>query len=404
MNRILILLAAALTALMTVAAPIAAQEVNLTAECVTDYDETVNYFPEQAEVEYATGWTVDYFDHYKIVTVTQPFPGATEADAVEYVLVQCGTPAPEGFDPAQIIDVPVQRVITLSTTYLPTLTALDLLPALVGVDNFDTANSPQVRDWFESGDLVEVGSGATINVERVLEAAPDLVLAYASGFAEYDAHPVLQDAGVFVALNAEFAETSPLARAEWLKFNALFFNAEGAAEAFFDAEAALYNELAALTADIPDDEKPLVLWDAYSTFGEAWYVPGENAYSAQLLRSAGARIVLGDAPEVAGLTGSVPFDFETVYDAGTDADVWLVNLFGVATLDDLLAQDERYADLRPFQDGAVYNNDGRINEFGYNDYFETAVAQPSGVLADLIAIFHPDRLPDHDLIYFRRME
>ena len=76
MYRVLFALLAALLLLTSVSA----QEAALAnpAECVTDYDAEVDYFPAKAEVEFAEGFTVEYFLNYKVVTVTRPFPGAGE--------------------------------------------------------------------------------------------------------------------------------------------------------------------------------------------------------------------------------------------------------------------------------------------------------------------------------------
>jgi iron complex transport system substrate-binding protein len=52
----------------------------------------------------------------------------------------------------------------------------------------------------------------------------------------------------------------------------------------------------------------------------------------------------------------------------------------------------------------VYNNDARVNANGGNAYYEEGAAHPSLILADLIAIFHPELLPDHELAFFRRLE
>lgn len=377
---------------------------NLVDECVADFDETVDYFPAKTEVEYAVGWSVEYFNHYKVVSVHTPWPGAAEDDAFQYVLVQCGTPVPDGYDDALIIDVPSGDIIALSTTYLPHLADLDLLDNLIGLDTVLFANTPAVVELIEAGELAEFGSGAGINVELVLDAEPGIVMTYGSGIPEYDAHPVLLEAGVPVVINAEYVETSPLGRAEWIKFTALFYNAEAEAEAVFGETVAAYDALVALAAEIPEDERRTLLWDSYTSFGDAWFVPGGASFSGQFLRDAGANLVLGDDPEIAGVTGSVPYDFETVYDAGIDADVWLPNAVAWYSLADVLAADPRYADLAAFQNGEVYNNSARENENGGNDFYETGVANPHLVLADLIYILYPDLLPEHELFFFEQLQ
>lgn len=395
LHRVLFALIAAVVTLMPVSAQ-AATFSNPTV-CATEYDATVDYFPAKAEIEFAQGFTVEYFNNYKVVTVTRPFPGAGETDIYQYVLVQCGTPVPEGFDDAQILTIPLDSAIAMSTTYLPHFTTLGLLDALVGVDGGFYVSTPAVIEKYAAGELVEVGYGSEVNVELVLESEADVVFAAASGAADYDAHPKLIEAGVPVAINGDYAEVSPLARAEWIKYTALFFNAEVNAELYFDGVAARYAELQAVTANA--ENKPRVLWNSFSSFIEAWAIPGANTYVGVLLNDAGAEIVLGEqAPDI-----SVNVSFETVVEAGVDADIWIPVAYGVSTLNDLLATDERYAEFAAFQSGAVYNTDGRVNVNGGNDYFENGVNEPDVVLADLIAIFHPDLLPDHELVYFRQI-
>ncbi|MDH7483966.1 MAG: ABC transporter substrate-binding protein, partial [Spirochaetales bacterium] len=55
------------------------------------------------------------------------------------------------------------------------------------------------------------------------------------------------------------------------------------------------------------------------------------------------------------------------------------------------------------QKGAVWNNDLRMSPGGGNDYFESAVLQPQLVLADLIAILHPELMPGHRFVYYRKI-
>lgn len=398
MYRRLLLWMGALMALLT---PVAAQEVTAAnpTECVTEYDASVDYFPVKAEVEFASAFTVEYFNHYKVVTVTRPFPEAGADDVFRYVLVQCGTPTPEGFDDAQVVSVPIDHAIALSTTYLPHFVTLGRLDALIGVDGGLYINTPAIVEKYAAGELLEVGYGADVNVELVLDSQADIVFAFASGAPEYDAHPKLMEAGVPVGINADYAEVDPLARAEWLKFTALFLNAEAEANAYFDGVVERYQALQALTAGLTEEQKPTVLWNSFSSFIDAWAIPGAQTYVGVLLNHAGARLVLGEeAPDI-----SIYRSFEAVLDAGLEADVWVPVLFGINHLGDILAQDARYADFAAFQNGRVYNTDGRANANGGNDYYENGVNEPDVVLADLIAIFHPDLLPDHTLQYFRQV-
>jgi iron complex transport system substrate-binding protein len=383
--------------------PTFAQDANLTAGCVENYDPDVDYFPGKISIDHAQGLEVEYFNHYKVVTVTQPWVGATEADAFVYLLVQCGTPVPEGYPDVALIEIPAGDLIAMSTTYLPPLVEMGLVDHLIGLDSFLYVNTAEIVEKIETGDLIEVGYGPAVNVEMILDADPSLVMVGSGSSREWDAHPVLLEAGVFIAMNGDWIEQSPLGRAEWLKFPALFYSTEAEANALYGEVTDGYESLATLVADMPDSEKPVVLWNSYSSWSEAWDIPGSDSYSRQLLQDAGATVVMGDDPQVQGLSGIVPFDFEIVYEAGLEADVWFPSAFMWYGLSDALAADERYVDFAAFQNNAVYNNNARENANGGNEYYETGATNPHVLLADLIYILHPEQLPDHELVYFRKL-
>lgn len=100
----------------------------------------------------------------------------------------------------------------------------------------------------------------------------------------------------------------------------------------------------------------------------------------------------------------MPLSFETVYERAAEADFWLPNTTTFHSISDVLAQNERYGDFAAVQNGQVYNNTGSLSEFGGNDYWQTGIANPDLVLADLIAIFHPQLLPEHELRFYQRLE
>ncbi|MBI3958671.1 MAG: ABC transporter substrate-binding protein, partial [Chloroflexi bacterium] len=213
-----------------------APAMNLTGGCVENFDPAIDYFPQKTQPEYAAGWTVDYHNHYKVLTLLAPWAGAEQI--FQYILVQCGAPAPTDYPDAAVIGVPAQRVVTLTSTELPHLNTLGLLDRLVALEEFDYVNTPAVRAKIDAGELQEVGGGAGVNIEMLIDLAPDLVVTFAYGNPDYDAHPKLIEAGLPVVLNAGYMETTPLGRSEWVKVTSLFFNVEERANAVFADVAA----------------------------------------------------------------------------------------------------------------------------------------------------------------------
>jgi iron complex transport system substrate-binding protein len=403
--RALLVVLVSLLFLTTRFTPLNAQAVALEEnlnECVVEggYDPEVDYFPEKATLTHAETFTIEYFDNYKVISVNTPWFGATEADVFHYVLVQCGTPVPDDYPNAQVIEIPAADLISMSTAQLPQIVDLGLLDNLTGVDSFMFVNSPDVLEKIDAGDLIEIGSGTGVNVELALDAAPSIIMVNGSGVPEYDAHPTLLDAGIFVAINADWVEPTLLGRAEWVKFLAAFYNQEAEAEALFSTIVTEYEGAKALVADIPADERQTVLWNSYQSFTTSWSIPGQQTWVGELLTDAGVNWVLMDeAPDA-----SAQLSFEQVYEAGVDAPIWVLNTFGIATLDDLIASDERYADFAAVTDGAVYDNSARINANGGNDFWETGVTNPHLLLQDLITLFYPELLPEHEVLFYNRLQ
>ncbi|MEM8642021.1 MAG: ABC transporter substrate-binding protein [Cyanobacteria bacterium P01_G01_bin.54] len=372
------------------------------AHCVQTYDPEQDYFPAKVQLDQATGFTVEYHNHYKVVTVNQPWKNAVGVSLAEqhrhfqYVLVQCGTPRPNGFEDAQVIDVPIQSVVTLSTTHLPHLEQLDELEALVGVGEFKRVNTQAVRQKIDQGAIEEFNSGTILDLERLLVAEPDLVLAFATGDPETDTYPRLMRAGIPVAIVAEYMEASPLARSEWLKFTALFFNQEAQAQEVFAEIADEYKTMQQLTAALTD--RPTV-FTGFSYDG-TWYMPGGQSYMAQFLQDAGADYLWADTNQA----GSLPLDFEVVYDRAATADFWVNVSQNWQTRQDAIAADPRYGEFQAWQQQQVFNNNARLNPSGGNDYWESGISHPHWILADLIKIFHPDLMPDHELVYYQPLQ
>lgn len=347
-------------------------------------------------IRYAKGFSVDQGNGYTYVKVNSPWPGARVNFC--YVLREKeSTISDDILDKkkhCQVVDVPVQRLVSLSSTHLAVLDALDLVDRLVGFSSPERVCTPSVRLAIEQGKITGVGFGPNLRVESVLELAPDLILTYGVGSFR-DTHPKLLEAGLPVAISAAYMEPHPLGRAEWVKFIALFFGREQEAGRLFSEIEERYLTLARLTADL--EKRPTVL--ANTPFHGRWHVAKGDSYLAQFLKDSGSDYIWHD---IRG-TGSTPLDIEVVYERGRDAQYW-INTGTWTSLEQARRSAPRMIDFRSLQTGKLYNRDKRVGEHGGNDYWESGVMKPDVVLADLIRIFHPHLLPDHELYFYRKLQ
>ena len=347
----------------------------------------------QVSVDYAKNFTIEHKEGYKLLTVLTPWASATEP--LLYVLVPKGQPDPSGVEGAMIVHTPVESFGSLSSTYLPFLEQVGELESLVAVSSGAYVFNPEVQNWLQAGAVSEVGSGAEVNVERLVDLNPELVMTSASGYLEYDSHPQLLEAGLKVVINSDYLEQNPLGRAEWGKFIAAFFDKEVEADRLFDEMVTRYQQTKDLTSGLT--ERVTVLTN--TAYEGIWYMPGGESYIAIFLEDAGADYVFKGSEG----SGAQPLDLEVVLEQAKDADYW-INVGAMSDLASLAAMDARYADFKAFQDGNVYTYSKRVNELGAVDYFESGAAAPDVILMDLIKVFYPDLAPDHEFVYYQALK
>ena len=347
----------------------------------------------QVSVDYAKNFTIEYKEGYKLLTVLTPWASATEP--LLYVLVPKGQPDPSGVEGAMIVHTPVESFGSLSSTYLPFLEQVGELESLVAVSSGAYVFNPEVQNWLQAGAVSEVGSGAEVNVERLVDLNPELVMTSASGYLEYDSHPQLLEAGLKVVINSDYLEQNPLGRAEWGKFIAAFFDKEVEADRLFDEMVARYQQAKDLTSGLT--ERVTVLTN--TAYEGTWYMPGGGSYIAIFLADAGADYVFKGGED----SGAQPLDLEVVLDRAKDADYW-INVGAMSDLASLAAMDARYADFEAFQNGNDYTYSKRVNELGAVDYFESGAAAPDVILMDLIKVFYPDLAQDHEFVYYQALK
>lgn len=343
----------------------------------------------RSTVEHAQNFSLTYAEGYQVLTVDQPTPGAAPES---YVLVTCGaTPElPPELASAQRITVPIDSLYSGSTTHLPLLVDLGRVDVLTGVATAGYVSSPEVLAALDAGAVAEYAPTEQIDVERVVTGRPDVLM---TGGFDDPAHATLRQAGIPVVANAEYLEPTPLGRAEWIKVMAALTGDELRAAAVFDQVEAAYTETAARAAGaVP---VPVV---AGSLFQGTWSVPAGGSYLGRLLDDAGGANPWASDPSTSSLT----LDLETVYATAGQAPVWLATQ-DWADRAAALAADPRYGELAAMRDGRVWTANRAIGPGGGNDFYERGVTRPDLVLADLVAILHPELAPGHEQTFYTEL-
>lgn len=350
----------------------------------TDENKNSSYTPR-----HAAGFEIRAQGDTTYLKVINPWQFASEVQ-FEYTLV----PDAAG-DDLHCISVPVQRVVCMSTTHVAFISALGCTDAIGGISGVSHVSDTAVRRKYAEKKLFDVGYDAALSYELIYALRPDLVFAYGVKGEFAVVEKKLNELGVRVVYIGEYLEDTPLGKAEWLIPISLFFDRRAKAEELFDSTEADYL-LAKQTVALAAPAKPKVMLNM--PFKDVWYLPGNKGYMSEFLRDAGCEYIYSDYNE----RESYPASIEKAYALAQDAEVWLVRSH-VKSLDEIRNTDPRLTEIPAFVSGKIYNNNRRTNEFGGNDYWESGTVNPNLVLRDLIKIFHPDLLPNHEFYYYEQL-
>jgi len=347
---------------------------------------------DTVKVEFAKGFTIKKYDDITLLTVSDPWQGAQNV-VYRYVLIPQDKDIPPKFLQYTVIRTPVERVICLSTTHVAMLSALGLTSSIKALSGTAFVSDSTVRKAIDEGKIVDIGHSQGLNFEKIISLNPDLIFAYGVDRGYAGSLARLAGLGQTIVFNAEYLERTALGKAEWIKFMAAFFDREEQATEKFNAIRDEYQSLQNLASD--RERKPKILsglpWQGI------WHIPGGDTWMAAMIADAGGEYIWRENSS----RESIPISIEAIIYQGNAADIW-INAGAARSLAEIRSVDERLSILKTFQTGAVYNNNARAN--GGNDFFESGVVYPHIILKDMIKIFHPDLLPEHELYYYVKLE
>ena len=311
-----------------------------------------------------------------VLRVTDPWQGA-KGYSVDYAITK-----------------PAGRIICMSSSHVAFLDELGLADSIVGVSGLPFITNPTVH----RNNVRDVGSDRYINYELTVALRPDAMFVYEVSGENSSVTEKLMQLGLPVVYIADYLESSPLGKAEWIMaFGALTGRMRQAERVFADIEQR-YLEVKNSAVSRHDGPRPKVMLN--SPYRDIWYVPGDRSYMVRLIDDAGGDYLASGVDDDA----SRPISIETAYKLMLEADIWLSPSVEITDLASLRSGVPRFASMNVMKKGNVYNSDARGTPAGGSDFWESGAVRPDIVLKDLAKIFYPDALPGYELYFFRRLE
>jgi len=306
---------------------------------------------------------------------------------------------PEEWRSAFVLQVPLRRVVALSTSQVGYLLRLGLRDRIIGVSDGNYiadsilyyrtqrgSSREQTQAVAGAPEFVEsIGYDAGA-LEKLMALKPDLIFDFTTG-GDYDNYEQIARTSLPLMLTSEWQESSPLAKLEWIKLYGVLFGIRPLADSIYEDEKSKYETLKKLIASSASDPLPTSYFLpstkscprvlAGMSYGGVWHASGGSSFTANLVRDAGGCYLWAS-----DTSRELTFAFEEIVALADSVDVWVnPSMFG--SVEEMLALEPRVDNIRAFREKKIFQNDGRKGIGAGNDFYEGAVTRPAELLWNL---------------------
>lgn len=355
--------------------------------CTQPKKQTDNTLVSVDKIQYSQGYTIERYDDYIVTELRDPWD--TTRILQRYLLVDRNKDIPGGMPKGTIVRIPLKNIVVYNSVHSSIVELLDAAENIVGACESRYMDTPVIRERLDKGVIADLGEATAPNIEKMVDVGSEVILA--SPFRNSGYGPA-EKLGIPIIECADYMESTPLGRAEWLHLYGLLLGREELADSLFRATESNYLTLSKLAEGV--QQRPTVFSE--KRFGSTWHIPGGASYMAHFFKDAGADYMFTDLPGA----GSTPLAFETVLDKAIHADIWLIkyNQPDDLTYAGLRAEYTPYENFDAFKKKNIYAcNTGSV------PYYEEFPMHPDYLLKDLVWIFHPELLPDYTPRYYKKL-
>lgn len=297
------------------------------------------------DLTYAQEFDVFYYkDGYKLIDVHE---------GRQYLIVPEGKEAPKGLDSdIVVINQPIQNIYMAATAIMSLFDALDAIDT-VKFSGLEASGwyVESAKKAMESGAMTFAGKYSEPDYEKIVDGDCKLAVESTMILHSPKVQEMIEDLDIPVFVDYSSYESHPLGRAEWIKVYGAMLNKEKEAEAFFDDQAKVIEEL----KDFKNTEKTVAYF--YINTDGSVVVRKSDDYIPTMIEIAGGRYVFKDLKNSEGNAPSVKLTMEEFYATAVDADYLIYNgtIDGqVSSLSDMEAKSNLFAEFKAVKDGNVW--------------------------------------------------
>lgn len=339
---------------------------------------------ENDSLSCAQGLCIAHLDNYTAIDIKNPWKDGTTLQ--RYILVPRDAEMPNNLPEGSVVRTPIKRALVYSGVHANVFKELGHIESVKGVCDAQYFTLQEIIEGVENGSVMNAGSSMAPSKEIIIALNPDAIILSPYQNSDYSE---LEKLGIPIIQCADYMESTPLGRAEWIKLFGELLDETEKADSIYNNVMSNYAELKQSAA--AETKKPKILSE--NIINGTWYVPGGNSYMAQLFADAGGAYAWSDIKT----TGSIPLDMPQVLEKAHDADIWLIKSFDpTLSYAKLKADNALNAEFKAFKEQHIYFCNTAATTF-----FQDFPFHPEVLLKEYIAIFHPQLLPDYTTGYFQ---
>jgi iron complex transport system substrate-binding protein len=274
----------------------------------------------------------------------------------------------------KIIEVPVQNMAALSTSFVGMLSAIGSIETIKATTEKQYISNPQLLKEINAGRVLTAGYETGLTPEAVLKAKIPLIVF--SGFGQpFPNEDKFAQLGVICMANYDWEEKHPLGKAEWIKVFGALVCKDQEADAYFNEVVHSYRELRKQITSTSETKRNRKTVMCGGMAGDVWYAPAGKSFMCGIMKDADMNYIYKNTEG----TASISISLEQVFNDDKSCDVW-INA-EAPSLSKLFQLNSKFKYFHTVKEGKVYSY-----MHNPNYYWEYSQVNPHWLLEDFIRI------------------
>lgn len=275
----------------------------------------------------------------------------------------------------KIIEVPVQNMAALSTSFVGMLDAINSVETIKATTEEQYISNKTLLKGIRAGKVLTAGYETALTPDAVLKAKIPLIIF--SGFGQpFPNEAKFAQLKVVCMANYDWEEMHPLGKAEWIKVFGALVDKNEEADTYFSQVEAAYLKIRKEAQAMKQHKKVI----CGGLVGDVWYAPAGKSFMAGIMKDAGMDYFYKNTEG----TASLSLTFEQVFNDDQQCDIW-INA-EAPTFKKLFALNPKFQYFHTVKQGKVFTYTHDSNYF-----WESSPANPHWLLEDFMHIARGDQ-------------